>query len=94
VRDSGSPGVSGVGCAAAAAPGLRYRSSPQGGDFNLILAAPGSGNSGAVTVTASAPSWLQYLWNVSSGSNANPAGMATFGMFPGPTSRIYQREVY
>jgi len=102
VRDTGSPGVSGLGCAAAAAAsvgcsaaaGPRYRSSAQCGDFNLNLAAPGSGNSGAVTVTATAPSWLQYLWNVSSGSNSNPSGMATFGIFPGPTSRIYQREVY
>jgi hypothetical protein len=94
VRDSGSPGASGQGCAVAAAPSLRYLAIAAAGNFNLVLAAPGSGNSGAVTVTATAPSWLQYLWNVSAGTNSNPFGMATFGVFPGPASRIYQREVY
>ena len=94
VRDSGSPGASGLGCAAAASASLRYRSTALAGDFNLWLAAPGSGNNGAVTVTANAPTWLKYLWSVSSGVAANPAGMASFGLFPGPASRVYQREVY
>ena len=90
VRDTGSPGRSGVGCAAPAAPGVQYRSSALAGDFNLILAAPGAGNAGASSVTAAAPSWLQYQW----GSTFNPLGMATFGVFPGPSSRVHQREVY
>jgi MSHA biogenesis protein MshQ len=105
VRDTGSPGVSGQGCAVAASAWLRYRATAaaviptdhagtSGGDFNLILAAPGSGHSGAMTVTATAPGWLQYLWNAGSGSNSSPSGMATFGVFPGPTQRVYQREVY
>jgi MSHA biogenesis protein MshQ len=58
----------------------------------LILAAPGSGNNGAVTVIATPPAWLQYQWNASSGTL--PSGVATFGLFPGPPSRIYEREVY
>jgi hypothetical protein len=91
VRDSGSPGISGVGCAVASGA---YRPSALLGDFNLVLAAPGSGNNGAVTVTATAPSWLKYLWNASSGTPSNPSGLAVFGLFPGPASRIYQREVY
>jgi MSHA biogenesis protein MshQ len=91
VRDSGSPGLSGVGCAIASGA---YRSSALLGDFNLVLAAPGSGNNGAVTVTVTAPSWLKYLWNASSGTPSNPSGLAVFGLFPGPASRIYQREVY
>ena len=90
VRDTGSPGFSGVGCAAPAAAGLSYRASAAAGNFNLILAAPGAGDAGAVSVTATAPSWLQYNW----GSTSNPLGMATFGVFPGPTSRVHQREVY
>jgi MSHA biogenesis protein MshQ len=94
VRDSGNPGTSGIGCAAAAGASQRYRASALGGDFNLWLAAPGSGNNGAVTVTATAPTWLKYLWSASSGTPSNPAAMATFGLFPGPGSRIYQREVY
>jgi MSHA biogenesis protein MshQ len=94
VRDSGNPGASGIGCTTAAGASVRYRASALGGDFNLWLAAPGSGNNGAVTVTAAAPAWLKYLWSASSGVPSNPAAMATFGLFPGPSSRIYQREVY
>jgi MSHA biogenesis protein MshQ len=82
VRDSGSPGASGVGCPAAATS-ERYGPTATSGSFNLNLAAPGSGNNGAVTVTATGPSWL-----------SNPSAIAAFGEFPGPASRVYQREVY
>ncbi len=91
VRDSGSPGVSGAGCAAAASS--RYTSPASAGVFNLILAAPGSGNNGAANATATAPSWLEYPWNAASG-DTSPTGIATFGVYPGPASRTYQREVY
>jgi MSHA biogenesis protein MshQ len=94
VRDTGSPGASGAGCAAAASSSFQYDPLAVGGGFNLWLAAPGTGNNGAVSVTATAPAWLQYLWNAGSGVNSNPAANATFGVFPGPASRIYQREVY
>jgi hypothetical protein len=85
VRDSGSPGASGVGCPAVATS-ERYGATATSGSFNLNLAAPGMNNNGAVTVTATAPSWLQYP--------SNPAAIATFGEFPGSASRVYQREVY
>jgi hypothetical protein len=94
VRDTGAPGVSGAGCAAPAPPGQRYRATAQAGGFNLQLAAPGAGNQGAVTVTGDAPPFLEYDWNTATPGNENPAGFATFGVFPGPASRIYQREVY
>jgi hypothetical protein len=92
VRDSGSPGASVQGCAAAASN--RYSPTASGGAFNPILAAPGAGNSGALMIIATAPTWLQYLWNLGSGSNSSPTGLATFGVFPGSPTRIYQREVY
>jgi MSHA biogenesis protein MshQ len=94
VRDTGTPGRSGVGCAVPAAISEQYGATATNGSFNLHLAGPGSGNSGAVTVTPTAPPWLQFLWNAGSGTNSNPSGMATFGVFPGPPSRVYQREVY
>jgi uncharacterized protein DUF6701 len=90
VRDTGNPGASGIGCAAPAASGLQYRANAAAGNFNLILAAPGAGHAGAASITATAPSWLQYNW----GGSVNPLGMATFGVFPGPASRVHQREVY
>ncbi len=90
VRDSGSPGASGVGCAAAAAASSRYLSTAVAGAFNLHLAAPGAGNAGALSVTATAPAWLQYSW----ASGTSPVGLGTFGVFPGPASRVHQREVY
>jgi hypothetical protein len=90
VRDTGNPGTSGLGCAAPAAAGSQYRASAVGGNFNLILAAPGAGNNGSLSVTAAAPSWLQYSW----GASLNPVGIGTFGEFPAPASRVHQREVY
>jgi MSHA biogenesis protein MshQ len=93
VRDSGSPGVSGAACAAAAPPLTAYKSPASSGNFNLVFAAPGSGFNGAMTVMATAPAWLQYAWN-SAGGNTNPAGIGAFGVFSGQTSRVYQREVY
>jgi hypothetical protein len=94
VRDTGKPGVSGVGCATAASSALQYDATAVLGGFNLVIAAPGSGNAGAITVTATPYSWLLYPWSVSSGVNSAPSANATFGIFPGPASRIYQREVY
>jgi MSHA biogenesis protein MshQ len=93
VRDSGNPGASGIGCAVAGGA-KAIRSTALAGDFNLFLAAPGSGDNGAMTVTATAPAWLQYLWSAASGSNSSPTSQATFGVFPGSPARIYQREVY
>jgi MSHA biogenesis protein MshQ len=92
VRDTGNPGASGVGCAAPAPAASQYAPVAAAGNFNLILAAPGAGDTGALSVTAIAPSWLLYTW--SGGVNGNPAGMGTFGEFPAPASRVHQREVY
>jgi len=90
VLDTGKPGVSGQGCASPASNALRYDATAVAGNFNLNLAAPGSGHNGAVTVTATAPSWLQFPWS----GGSNPSAIATFGEFPAPASRVYQREVY
>jgi len=94
VRDSGSPGASQAGCAAAAPPLTAYKATALSGNFNLVFAAPGSTFYGAMTATATAPAWLQYMWNSAGGVNTNPAGIAAFGVFPGQSSRVYQREVY
>jgi MSHA biogenesis protein MshQ len=60
------------------------------GDGGFVLSRPGSGNTGYVDVTVSAPVWLQYAW---SGSTAtNPTARAVFGMFKSPL--IYRRENY
>jgi hypothetical protein len=92
VRDAGNPGASGIGCATPAAAGSQYDSIAAAGNFNLILAAPGASHNGALSVTATAPSWLQYTWG--GGVYGNPSAMGTFGEFPAPASRVHQREVY
>jgi MSHA biogenesis protein MshQ len=97
VQDSGNPGLSGAGCAAAgpaaqrfikgATPGIGFA-----GNFNLWLKAPGGSNTGAVTVTGNVPVWLQYPWL--GGAAINPAARATFGVYKGPNQIIYMRENY
>jgi MSHA biogenesis protein MshQ len=92
--ENGSPGDSGIACAGAGPAGLRYREPPLAGDFNLNLLAPGNGNDGSVTVTATVPAWLQFDWNAAVPGLENPAGTATFGIFRGEDRRIYTREIY
>ena len=92
--DSGSPGDSGAGCAAAGPPGLRYREPPLGGDFNLYLLAPGAGNDGSTDVTADVPAWLEFDWDTSLPGLEDPVGTATFGIYDGDSKRIYTREIY
>jgi hypothetical protein len=92
VRDTGAPGVSGVGCAAPAAVGSQFRATASLGDFNLIVAATGAGHDGSVTVTGIAPAWLKYTW--SSAAAINPTALPSFGLFRGHPQRIYQNEVY
>ena len=94
VLDLGAPGASGMGCAAAAAPPLRYGAPPLAGDFNLRLAAPGAGNQGSVLVRATVPPWLRFDWDAGAVGDENPTGQATFGIFGGERRLIYTREIY
>ncbi|HUQ53427.1 MAG TPA: DUF6701 domain-containing protein, partial [Gammaproteobacteria bacterium] len=94
VRDSGSPGASALGCAAAAAAPIRYREPPLAGDFNLNLAAPGAGNQGSVLVRAAVPAWLRFDWDAGAAGDEDPTGQATFGIFGGDRRTIYTREIY
>ena len=94
VLDSGAPGASGMGCAAAAALPLRYGAPPLAGDFNLRLAAPGAGNQGSVLVRAAVPSWLRFDWDAGAVGDEDPTGQATFGIFGGERRLIYTREIY
>jgi len=94
VLDSGSPGNSLSGCAAAAPIAQRFNEPPVAGDFNLRLAAPGAGNSGSVLINGTVPAWLRYDWNTATPGDENPAGQATFGIFGGEQRQIYTRELY
>ncbi|MEO8465886.1 MAG: DUF6701 domain-containing protein [Gammaproteobacteria bacterium] len=94
VRDSGSPGTSTNGCAAAAPSAQRFNEPPALGDFNLHLAAPGAGHSGSMRINGTVPTWLRYDWDSASAGDENPTGQATFGIFGGETRQIYTREIY
>jgi len=93
-RDAGAPGASGIGCAAAAPPPLRFAAPPAAGDFNLRLAAPGAGNNGSVLVNATVPAWLRFDWNGAAPGDESPVGQATFGIYNGESRQIYTREIY
>jgi MSHA biogenesis protein MshQ len=60
------------------------------GNGVLSLTKPGTGNSGFVDITVTAPTWLQYPWTSSTPSS--PKGRATFGIYKSPL--IYRRENY
>ncbi|HET8705079.1 MAG TPA: DUF6701 domain-containing protein, partial [Pseudomonadales bacterium] len=64
------------------------------GNALLTLSAPGTGNQGAVTVTATVPAWLQYDYNTSSAGDENPSARATFGLFKERDPVIYWREYF
>lgn len=91
VRDSGNPGASGMGCAVAGAAARKFKEGGMAGfagDFNLWLQAPLL--AGAMDVTATVPSWLQYPWTGAAATN--PSARATFGVYKSPL--IYRRENY
>jgi MSHA biogenesis protein MshQ len=92
VVDSGSPGASGAGCAAAGVVGQRFSMPPTAGDFIAILRAPGAGNDGTVTISTVVPTWLRFDWNTLTSGDENPSGVATFGLFKGEAKRIFQTE--
>jgi MSHA biogenesis protein MshQ len=92
VRDSGTPGASGLGCAAPAP--LPYREPPAGGDFNLQLAAPGAGNKGSVLIVGDVPAWLEFDWDTATAGDEDPTGQATFGLHSGDRRVIYTRVIY
>ena len=85
VMDTGNPGLSGTGCAAAATATKRFREGATPGvgftgDFNLWLSRPGV--AGSATITATVPAWL----------GAVPLARAVFGVYKTPL--IYRQEVY
>jgi MSHA biogenesis protein MshQ len=86
VMESASPGLSGAGCATATvAKRFREGATPSvgfAGDFNLWLRAPGAGNAGSTTISATVPAWL----------GAVPPARAVFGIYKTPL--IFRREVF
>ena len=94
VLDTGSPGDSGAGCAAAGPAGQRYRAPALGGDFNLFLQAPGTGNDGSVDVSVDVPAWLEFDWDAAAAGFEDPGATATFGIYDGDSRRIYLRQVF
>ncbi len=96
VQDSGSPGDSGEGCAAAGLAAEQFLEPPLLGDFNLFLKAPGTGNDGIVNVTASEESdaaWLQYDWDNDGNHDNDSTATATFGIYRGNDRIINWQEI-
>ena len=60
----------------------------------MILAAPGAGNSGSVTIEADVPTWLEFDWDFGAPGDEDPTAQATFGIFAGQPQQIYTREIF
>jgi MSHA biogenesis protein MshQ len=86
-------GISGQGCAGLVTQ--CYRQFQSGGGYNLNLKAAGAANEGSVDVSAdlSTKAWLRYDWD-DNGSLDDPTGRATFGLYRGSPTHIYQRQRY
>ena len=65
------------------------------GDAGLSFSAPGQGGDGYVDISAdlSTKTWLRFDWD-GSGSDDDPTGKATFGLYRGSPKHIYMRERY
>lgn len=87
IYDTGSPGLSGAGCATPGGADKQFKTGAMpsvgfAGDFNLWLKATGPGNLGVVELNVTGPEWLGIV----------PSVMATFGLYKSPL--IYRREVF
>lgn len=64
------------------------------GQGSVTLAAPGAGNTGDVDVAGSGiPAWLQFDWQTS-GTLADPAARASFGVYQGDSHQIYIQVIH
>lgn len=84
-------GASGANACAAGTAGSQYRGTALAGQYVVSLNSPGAGKSGGLRVIADAPTWAEFDW-ISLG-NADPVGIATFGIYNRNTEVIYQREL-
>jgi len=66
------------------------------GDAGLSFSAPGSGNTGYITIGANVASmpWLLFDWDHDGTHDNSPTARATFGIYKGHQQQIYLREVY
>ena len=69
------------------------------GQASFMLASPGEGNQGRVSIIIQAPPWLQYDWSTQSASapgsfSDNPSATINFGIYRGDDRTIHWREVF
>lgn len=64
------------------------------GNSHFILGAPGAGHTGSLRYRLTVPSWLSFDWDNDGSFGENPYALATFGVYQGIPSVIYQREVW
>ncbi len=64
------------------------------GNANLSFSAPGDDGFVDVTANLGFLNWLRYDWDGDGSHDNDPQGRATFGIYRGRPSIIYQRETY
>ena len=69
-----------------------------GGLLGLAFSAPGAGNVGEfdyrIDLGVAASTWLRYDWNGDGTLGEDPRGRASFGLYAGPRSIVYQRDLW
>ncbi|MEM1175586.1 MAG: DUF6701 domain-containing protein [Pseudomonadota bacterium] len=86
--------MGGLACPSPVSPLLSLLNPASGGEFDVLLKAPGNSNEGSLRVTADAPDYLEYDWDATTAGDEDPISNATFGIFRGLGRRIYTREIY
>ena len=90
-------GSSGLGCSTYGTSINGFKQPPlatDGGNFNLNFKAPGSGNTGALDITATVPDYLKFNWERCGRCQCDATAHATFGIYKGNSKFIYIRELY
>jgi MSHA biogenesis protein MshQ len=93
-----APGVGAIAVGAGTSNAAVAHAPLASGLLGLTFSAPGAGNVGEldyrVDLGVAATPWLRFDWNGDGTPVEDPTGRASFGLYAGPRSLVYQRDLW